>query len=110
MVSQSVWHKPLAFIFTKTSSFFGSEISTFSTEGLPLVSDNFYHGESSSVSVASDSEYTYMVYYDSGDLLGPSSEGKGNDAHLDDGDILFARSSNGEDWEDFQTVSNPLLH
>ena len=75
-------------------------------EGLPLVSDNFYHGESSSVSVASDSEYTYMVYYDSGDLMGPSSEGNGNDAHLDDGDILFARSSNGEDWEDFQTVSN----
>ncbi len=70
-----------------------------------LVSEHYYEADSEVPVLASAGDWLYMLYRDGGDL-DQDGDSNGNDAHADDGDIFFRRSSNNaESWSDPTVVS-----
>ena len=70
-----------------------------------LVSEHYYEADSEIPVLASAGDWLYMLYRDGGDL-DQEENSNGNDAHGDDGDIFFRRSSNNaESWSDPVVVS-----
>jgi len=75
--------------------------------GTPLgASDQYYEADSQAPAMATSGDWLYLIYRDGGDL-DPAGDTNGCDAHNDDGDIYFRRSSDdGETWSSPVVLSN----